>query len=175
MSWFPQVGQGSLTQFPLTKARSWRAIRNELEAGERIMLPDAAGGGVTWSLSYKDLSDDEAARLRDLFTAMQGSYGAFGFADPLANLLAWSEDLRRPDWQMGLLTAAGATADPTGTQRAWTLTNGSAGDQELSQTVGLPGEYVTCFSVWLRTDVPVQITVQRDAVQANATIGPLWR
>jgi hypothetical protein len=164
MKWFPQVGPGSITQFPFTRLRSWRAVRNELESGERIMLPDPAAGQIEWSLSYKDLNDAEESRLKDLFTSSRGSYEAFGFVDPLVNLLAWSEDLTRPDWQMGLLVATGQT-----------LTNGSPGDQQLIQTVSLPGEYVTCFSAWIRSDTPCDVILQRDGTQAPAAAGPTWK
>ena len=175
MNWFPQIGQGSLVQLPFARSRSWRAIRNVLESGEQIMLPDAAGGQIEWQLSYKDLSDNEAGRLSDFFSASQGSFGAFGFADPLVNLLAWSEDLTRPDWQPGLLSMAGGISDPNGTQQAWSVTNGSPGDQPLIQTVRLPGEYVTCFSAWLRADTLCSVTLQRDGAQANAQAGPVWK
>ena len=37
MSWFPQIGAGSMAQFPLQRSRKWRAIMNDLESGERIM------------------------------------------------------------------------------------------------------------------------------------------
>ncbi len=38
MNWFPQIGAGSVAQFPLTRSRQWRAIANILESGERILV-----------------------------------------------------------------------------------------------------------------------------------------
>ena len=175
MNWFPQTGAGSIAQFPLRRLRTWRGIANDLESGERIVLPDAGSGQIEWHLSYKDLSDAEAKKLTDLFAASFGRYGAFGFIDPLANLIAWSEDLSRPDWQAGLLAKTGGVNDPNGTQKAWSVSNSSPGDQQLTQTLAVPGDYVACFSAWVRSDAAGSVNLQRDNVQATVAIGPVWR
>jgi hypothetical protein len=175
MNWIPQIGAGSIAQFPLQLRRKWRAIVNELENGERIALADPAARRIEWRLSYRDLSEAEAAKLRALFAASKGSFGSFAFADPLANLLGWSEDLTRPDWQAGLLTATPGASDLLGTQKAWTLSNNSPGSQTLSQTMGIPGDYVGCFSAWIRADVPGAVTLERDTIQVTAAVGPAWK
>src|SRR5947209_5981276 len=132
MNWIPQIGAGSVAQFPLQRRRRWRTIVNELENGERIALPDVEAGRIEWRLSYRDLTDSETSRLRALFVGSRGTYGAFSFVDPLANLLGWSEDLSHPDWQSGLLTVASGAVDPVGTQTASTISNGTPGSQVLS-------------------------------------------
>src|ERR1700691_4958839 len=140
MSSVPQIGLGAVAQFPLTRSRKWRAIRNNFESSEQIILPDTAAGQVEWRLSYQDLTDAETGTLSSLFAASQGSFGSFTFIDPLANLLAWSEDLSQPDWQFGLLQKASGIGDPLGTLRAWSISNASAASQALQQTLGMPGE-----------------------------------
>jgi hypothetical protein len=175
MSSFPQIGAGAVAQFPLTRSRRWRAIRNDLESSEQIMLPDARAGQIEWRLSYRDLTDTEAGTLGNLFAASQGSFGAFTFIDPLANLLAWSEDLSQPGWQFGLLLKASGIGDPLGTQRAWSVSNSSAASQTLQQTVGVPGEYVACFSVYLRSSVAGTVALVRDGTQVNVAVGPAWQ
>ncbi|MES1257606.1 MAG: hypothetical protein ABUS51_04215 [Acidobacteriota bacterium] len=175
MKWFPQTGAGSLVQLPLHRRRKWRAIANDLENGERISLPDAAAGQIEWRLSYRDLSDAEVSKLNDLFAACRGRFGSFGFVDPIANLLTWSEDLSHADWQTGLLSKASGATDPMGTRRAWTVSNGSPGSQALSQTVSVPGDYVACFSLWVRSNTPGSVILQRDAVQSSAAVGPVWK
>src|SRR5580658_3468215 len=131
MSWYPQIGSGSVAQFPVSRSRRWRAIVNDLEDGEQIMLPDTAAGQIQWKLSYQDLTNAEVQNLSNLFAASQGEFAAFAFFDPLANLLGWSENFLQPGWQLGLLeTAAGAT-DPFGTQRASVVENPSPGAQTL--------------------------------------------
>jgi hypothetical protein len=174
VTFYPQIGTGVVIQFPFRRTRKWRSISNELESGEQIIVPDAAGGQIEWNLTYRDLSDSETRSLSDLFAASAGSFGSFVFVDPLANLLGWSEDLSRPDWQLGLLGQSGGIKDPLGTQRASSITNGSAGTQQLSQTLGISGDYVACLSTWVRSAEAGAITLQRDGSQKTAPIGPQW-
>jgi hypothetical protein len=175
MSLFPQIGAGSVAQFPLTRSRRWRAIANQLESTEQIMLPDTAAGEIGWRLSYQDLTDTEAGALSSLFASSQGSFGAFTFVDPMANLLGWSEDLSQPVWQAGLLQHASGVNDPLGTLRASSITNASPGAQTLTQTLALPGSYVACFSVYLRSDTAGSVTLQRDGTHVTAAVGPAWQ
>src|SRR5215831_7469615 len=100
MNWFPQIGAGSVAQFPLHRKRQWRAITNVLASGERISLPDPDGGSIQWLLTYQELTDAEVVTLNTLFTNSTGEASSFGFIDPFANLLGWSEDFTKPDWQM---------------------------------------------------------------------------
>ena len=174
MSWFPQIGLGSIAQFPVTRSRKWRAIVSEVESGEQIMLPDPSAGQIEWRLTFQDLSDTEAG-LSTLFTASQGSFGAFTFVDPLANLLGWSEDLTQPNWQPGLLHTNGSVGDPLGGNRASSISNASAGTQALQQTLEIPGDYVACFSAWIRSDAAGTVTLQRDNVQVTVATGPAWK
>jgi hypothetical protein len=174
MTWFPQIGNGSIAQYPLQRARKWRAISNTLENGQRIILPDTSAGQIDWHLSYQELTDAEVQNLTNLFAYSQGGFGAFAFIDPLANLLGWSEDLSRPDWQSGLLQKQGSVADPVGTLRAWTVSNRTTGTQTLTQTLGVSGDYSACFSFYVRSVTPGVVTMQRDARQVTPTIGPAW-
>ncbi len=175
MNWFPQIGSGSLAQFPLQRKRQWRAITNVMESGELISLPDANGGQIEWKLSYQELTDAEAANLTSLFAASGGEAGSFGFVDPFANLLGWSEDLSQPGWQLGTLTATGGLSDPVGTTRAWTLQNASGAEQMLSQSLGVPGEYTICFSAYVRSDSAGSVGMLRDATRVDVPVGAQWR
>lgn len=175
MSWFPQIGAGAIAQFPLTRSQMWRAITNDLESSETIMLPDATAGQVGWKLSFQDLTDEEASSLSALFTASQGSYGAFTFIDPLANLFGWSEDLTQPNWQVGLLQTTAGVADPLGTQRASSIANTSPGTQAVQQSLGIPGAYIACFSLWLRSAAAGTVMLRRDNTQVTVAVGPAWK
>jgi len=175
MSWFPQIGAGSVAQFPINRSRRWRAIANDLEGGERIMLPDLAAGQIEWKLSYQDLVDLEVQAINDLFILSQGEFGAFTFIDPLANLLAWSEDLSQPNWQGGLLQTTAGITNPLGTSNAWSVANPSAGVQSLQQTLSVPGSYVACFSAYLRSDVAGTVTLQFGGPPVTANVGPVWK
>jgi hypothetical protein len=175
MSFFPQIGAGAVAQFPVTRSRRWRAIVNRMESGEVILLPDAPAGQIQWKLSYRDLTDAEVLSLTALFGASQGEFGAFTFIDPLANLLGWSENLSQPAWQAGLLQTTAGVTDPLGTQRAWSVTNASAGSQSLGQSPGVSGDYVACFSAWLRSNVANAVTLQRDETARSVAVGPVWQ
>src|SRR5438270_13406707 len=92
VSWFPQTGAGSIAQYPIERARTWRLISNVLENGERISLPDDGAAEILWDLTCEDLTDTESGQLRALFRTMQGSAKSFLYVDPLVNLLGWIED-----------------------------------------------------------------------------------
>lgn len=175
MSFYPQVGSGSVAQFPVSRSRKWRAIVNQMEDGEVIMLPDATAGQIQWKLSYQALVAAEVQNLSNLFTASQGEFAAFTFIDPLANLLGWSESLSQSAWQLGLLQTVAGVTDPLGTQRASSLTNPSAGTQSLQQSLGISGDYVVCFSVYLRSSVPGTVTLHRDGTALTVTVGEGWQ
>jgi hypothetical protein len=175
MTWFPQIGAGSVAQFPLTRVRRWRNISNQLESGERIVLADRNANEIGWELNYQDLSDTEVVGFTDLFDASQGQAFTFFFADPLANLLGWSEDLTRPEWQTNLLQTSPGIADPVGSQRAWSIANGAAGALALQQTLGLSGDYMACFSVWVRSAGKTTVVLQRDSQQTVMPVGTAWK
>jgi hypothetical protein len=175
MSWFPQIGVGSIAQFPLRRTRRWRSVRNQMENGGRFLLPDRSAGQIDWQLSFQELTDAESDRLSDFFVAAQGQFGSFLFIDPMANLLGWSADLGQPDWQSGLLTVASGAADPLGGMQASSLTNRSAGTQTLQQTLAVPGDYVGCFSAWVRSNAAGVVTLARDGNAATSRVGPAWK
>ena len=175
MNWFPQLGSGAMAQYPLHRNRRWRAISNTLESGETITLGDAPGGSIEWRLRYQELTDAEVLALTSFFHASRGEAGSFGFVDPFANLLGWSEDLSRPDWQKGLLAASGGFSDPLGAQRAWSLQNGNGAEQSLSQSLAIPGEYTACFSAYVRSDSAGTVGIARDLKRVNVPAGPQWK
>lgn len=175
MNWFPQIGSGSVAQFPLQRTRLWRAITNVMEGGELISLPDVNGGQIEWKLSYHELTDAEVTNLTSLFATSGGEAGSFGFVDPFANLLGWSEDLSQTGWQLGELTATGGIGDPVGTARAWNVQNATGAEQMLSQSLGVPGEYTICFSAYVRSESAGSIGMLRDATRVNLAVGPQWK
>ena len=174
MNYFPQTGAGSIAQFPLQRTRQWRWIQNQLESGETILLPDAAASEISWKLTYTDLNATEASAFRALFDSCQGQFGAFLFVDPIANLLAWSEDYTQPAWQAGLLGITAAAADPLGTARAATVSNRAQAEQSLTQTLNIPGDYTACWSVWARSDSNASFALIRDGARINTALTPAW-
>jgi hypothetical protein len=175
MSFFPQIGAGTVVQFPVSRSRRWRAIVNQMEDAEVIMLPDTSAGQIEWKLSYRDLVPAEVQNIGNLFTASQGGFAPFTFVDPIANLLGWSESLTQSSWQLGLLQTTAGVADPLGTARASSVTNPNAGTQSLQQSLGVPGDYVACFSAWLRGSVPGTVILQRDGTALTVAVGTAWK
>lgn len=174
MSYFPQIGAGSIAQFPVDRTRQWRWISNQMESGEMIMLPDAPASKIAWKLKYTDVTATEVANFNTLFATVQGGYGSFLFVDPMANLLAWSEDFTRPDWQPGLLQTSAGANDPLGTTRASTLVNPGQAEQSLTQTLNFPGDYMACLSVWARSDSSTAFALTRDGLRSNFALTPAW-
>ncbi len=174
MTYFPQTGAGSIAQFPVQRTRQWRWISNQMESGEMIMLPDTPASRIAWNLKYTDITAGEAAKFNALFATAQGTYGSFLFVDPMANLLAWSEDFTRPDWQAGLLQTTAGANDPLGTKRACTVVNPGQAEQSLTQTLNIPGDYVACFSVWARSDSSTAFALIRDGLRSNLALTPAW-
>lgn len=175
MNWFPQTGAGSLAQYPMERARSWRRISNQLENGERISLPDYGAAEILWDLTWEDLTDAESGQIAALFQTMRGPAGSFLFIDPLVNLLGWSEDFSKSDWQTGQLSVAAGVTDPQGGSRASRVFNSAAASQSLTQTLPVRGEYVACFSVWARSNSVTVARMQRDGHQSSYAIGPVWK
>jgi hypothetical protein len=150
---YPQLANGAVSQYPLRKTRRQRTVVNRAADSRSIRLADPAAEVTEWLLQYADLSDDELAMLQQFFISAGGSLNGFTFLDPSANLLAWSEDLTNAVWQKGSFLSATAG---TG---LWHLSNAGGGPQDLSQTISAPGDYLYCFSVYVRSAAPVQVTM----------------
>jgi hypothetical protein len=139
-------------------------------------MADGGWASVGWALKFLDLTADEVGALQSLFQGAEGRLSSFTFVDPGANLLCWSEDLTQAAWQKGpnlvLSEVQGAFAGTVGTQ----IANGSATVQSIAQTIAAPGTLVYCFSVYLRSDapVPVSLMVNGEAV-VTASVSGVWQ
>ena len=121
------------------------------------------------------MTDGRGGKVQQLFSRRaQGQYGSFLFVDPMANLLAWSEDFTRPDWQPGLLQISTGAKDPLGTMRACAAVNPGQAEQSLTQTLNVPGDYVACLSVWARSDSSTSLALTRDGLRSNFALTPAW-
>lgn len=156
---YPQLGTGALSQFPIRKERRTRTVVNSAADGRAIKLADPAAVTTAWQLEYEDISDSEAGALEAFFSAVEGSLNGFTFLDPTGNLLASSGQLDDPVWACGpLLSLASGAPDPAGGALAWRLTNSGAGPQAITQTLASPGDYVYCFSAYVRAQENAGVT-----------------
>ncbi len=135
-----------------------------LPDGSTVKYADPGASSVEWQLQFQSLADSEVAVIQQFFAACEGQLNSFTFVDPVGNLLAWSEDLTQPAWQASsLLHIMGGISDPDGGTSATQVTNPSAADLTILQTVNAPGWYSYCFSVYLQSQTGVSVTLQLQA------------
>jgi hypothetical protein len=155
---FPQLGTGALGQFPIRKTRRTRTVTNRAADGSTIKLADPAGVITEWSLTYTNLSDQEAIALQAFFEAAEGTLNGFTFLDPGGNLLAWSDQLDNAVWQRDpFLQLTAGIADPGGGASASQVTNCGAASQTIAQTIAAPGGYRYCLAAYVRADAATSV------------------
>lgn len=175
MAVFPQLTSNGLSQFPIVKRRCTRTVVNTAADGTSVKLADGPGASLEWELAYGGLSDGELAALQQFFTAMEGTLNGFTFADPSANLLAWTEQLNNAVWQAGpLLQVSGGVADPNSGTGAWLATNSGEAPQSLTQTLNLSGSYTYCFSIYVKANQPTTVTMLIGSGRADRQAGTGW-
>jgi hypothetical protein len=176
---FPQLGDGSLAQYPIGKMRAMRTVKNALADGSMILFPDPKGGRMLWQLNFTDLSNDDLLVLQNHVATCKGALGSFVFLDPTENLLTSSDNLGGVAWQrpVSVLVTPGAL-DPMGGTKAFAVTNQGTAAQEIFQTLNIPASYFYCFSIYARTVEKSSLTlVRRGAVleeSVSLATGPIW-
>jgi len=166
---FPQLSTSASVQYPIAKRVSRRAVQSVMEDGTTISLADASASYERWKLAFRDLSDREASSLSSFFSAAGGSLSPFLFLDPTTNLLSWSSDLTQSAWQQGTLAIESQFSDPLGGSSAFRITNVAGNALAISQSTQIAGLLQTCFSVHLRADAPVNVTMSRSAGTASCS------
>lgn len=134
-------------------------------------MSDPGWQKVQWQLRYSGLTDGERSSIENLFEASEGQLSTFTFLDPTANLLTWSEDWTQAAWTPDpLLQVTNGIADPFGNTNALQLTNTGQGTQQIVQNIAGPSAFLYCFSVYVRSTVPIAIQlVQTAAGQTSLT------
>jgi hypothetical protein len=155
-------------------------VVNEAADGSRVKLNDACAGELEWALELKGLADSEWDAIEDLFEAVEGRLGKFTFLDPFGNLLRWSEDLNAAAWQKTAgVSIVNGSEDPLGGFGACLVTNGGAGQGRISQSLGAPGWYGYCLSVYARSAaagaVALFVSTASAAAGGEFAIGPAWQ
>lgn len=169
---FPQLASGAGAQYPLTRSRSRRTVRNVLPDGSDVKFTDEGAGAARWDVNLRELSDAEVQAVVNLFTACEGRLRTFTFVDPGANLLAASSDVTNAVWHKDpLLQVTAGIADPTGGTRAFGLVNAGQAPQSLRQTLAAPGSFQYCFSLYARSAGAAAIRLIRSSATANQATG----
>lgn len=172
---YPQLGNGSLAQYPIRKLQVQRTVVNTAPDGSALRLADPNGAMTRWVLSYGGLTDSERTAIESFFEAAEGSLNGFTFVDPTANLLAWSDQLTNAVWQADpFMRLTGGVQDPAGGTQAWTLSNSGAAAQSVCQTLQAPAGYLYCLSAYLRADPGATVTLMAGNQQAQRPVTPAW-
>jgi hypothetical protein len=153
-----------LSQFPIRKQKRVRTVANRLADGRAIKLCDAAAAVTEWNLAYRDLTDQDAAALQQIFLAAEGTLNGFTFLDPAANLLAWSDKLDHPVWTRGpMLSVSGRH-----------LVNGGGAPQSITQTLAAPPGYLYCLSAAVRAAQPCTVSLLVGAHRLTRPVTTAW-
>jgi len=173
---YPQLGGGALVQYPIVKRRVTRTVTNRVADGQTVKLADPGAGITEWRLQYSGLLDSEAAALREFFEQSEGSLQDFTFLDPMSNLLAWSETPGEAVWARGpVLSIESGVDDPMGGTRAARLSNTGGGAQSISQMLAAPGDYLYCWSAYVRSAQPLPVTMLLGNARADRAASSGWK
>lgn len=179
MYYYPQLTTGAVVQFPAARVVNMRTVVNQLLSGYTIRMEDSGAQQVQWRLQYAGLSDSERTAIESLFGSVEGQLNTFTFLDPTANLLMWSEDWTQAVWTADpLLQVTGGVQDPTSGSDGMQLTNTASTPQQVIQTIGGPSNLVYCYSLYVRSNVPVTVSLVVQATGQTAltavTAGAAW-
>jgi len=160
MLYFPQLASGTVGQYPVSKNLIQRTITNTVPDGSVVRYADPGAPFVQWTLQFQGLADSEIATLQQFFATCEGQLNAFTFTDPLGNLLLWSEDFTQPAWEKStLLQLTTGLSDPNGGTSATHVTNPTGADLTLQQSVSAPGWYCYALSVYIQSQIPVNVSL----------------
>ena len=176
MRTFPQLPSGAIAQLPMERFERYRTLKNVLSDGSDVRMSDVGAASVGWNLQYLDLTAAEAQALQSLFLSSKGRLHTFTFVDPTANLLCWSDELTQPLWNKDSQLALTQTSAPFGAMAATQIANGAAAAQSIWQTTSAPAGLQYCFSAYLRSDAPVQVTFEiSGAAVLAAMLTTMWQ
>ncbi len=180
MRYFPQLATGAVAQYPLKRRRRGRTAISLTQEGAEIKLGDPDEQHLEWELHLNGMSDAEWRAVEELFHACEGSLGSFCFLDPTGNLLAWSGDLTKAEWQKDpLLSVTPGVGDPFGGRGAARLVNLGQTEQMISQALDVPADYYYCWSLYARSATPIGLRLKQwsasQVQQAEFQVTSSWR
>lgn len=177
--YFPQISAGAGAQYPISKSRLIRSLKNVLPDGTMLVAADPGSGRLYWQLSYVDLGADEINALQAHFKACLGRVRAFSFIDPTDNMLVASADFTASAWNVPTsISLNPGVADPAGGLSAFTIINHSGASAEVIQTLNVPAHYQYCFSIYAQSTQAGQLTLSRRGLTeeqaSGCNIGSAW-
>ncbi len=143
--YFPVLRSGVAVQYPVSRMEEfWLA---EVETPGGAVWRSATGRRPVrrWLLELEEISDEEATALEALYEACRGGWETFSFADPLGNLLSWSEDVSRPVWEKSPGVAVSRAGGEAGAAE-FLVVNSSGAAGRIWQALDLAPGAAICFS-----------------------------
>lgn len=148
--YFPVLLSRAQVHYPVQKSVVFRIAETESPGGNVWRgLPD--GPALRrWVLRFEDLTDGEAEALASFYESCEGGWRSFSFADPMTNLLRWSEDLGNNVWGKSAgLTITGFPGSG-GEPAEFQLVNPNATAGQVWQDLDLAPGVAVCFSCEVR-------------------------
>jgi hypothetical protein len=173
---FPLVASTVNAQLPVV--RTWKPAQLSLltPGGNWHVRTLPTGEFYEWQLRFTGLTQDEAMRLRAFHQQMEGSFHCFRFADPNANLLAWSEDLTQAPWSCSAGLSLALSPSPVkGIAQAVTITNSATSEALVSQTVGCDPTIPYSVAMTVRSALGSPLGLLIGAQRGNFLLTPSWQ
>lgn len=146
---FPVLGSGAAVQYPFRRATYHDLVETTSPGGSVSRARGESEATRRWRLRFEDLTDAEAQAILALHEACGGGWRRFTFLDPLANLLAWSEDLNAAVWEKAGGVSVTSAMQGDGLM-AFTVTNASQAQGGVRQRIELPAGSACTLSCELR-------------------------
>ncbi len=169
--YFPVMLSRVQAQYPAVK--TLESVHAEAESPGGYLWRGAPDQPVIrrWMLRFEDLTDAEAGALRELYETCGGAWRTFCFADPMSNLLRWSEDAGNAAWGKSAGLVLTKSAGGNGLPAEFEIVNSNAAPGQVWQEVDLAPGAVVCFSCELRGGAA---TLRAGGAALRATAGTDW-
>lgn len=176
MRHFPQLESGCAGQYPVEKRMAPRVAWSETPSGLRRRAFDVAGSRVAWRMELHGLSMSEAMAIESLFEECEGRRRSFTFVDPMANLLAASDDGTSTYWEKSPgAVVTGGVAGVGGASGGFRITNLGAGWSGAWQAAAIPESMTYCVSAWLRSAGGGRARLRVGQTERVVDVGSDWR
>jgi len=148
--YFPVLQSKAVAMFPATRLMESTHVEEITPGGYLWRGVPAIPARRKWLLRFDGLTDSEADALQSFYESCMGGWKTFRFADPMANLLPWSEDLTHPTWAKDNWMAVALVGGGSGQPREFQIVNTGAAPGQLWKELDLPSGADLCFSCEVR-------------------------
>jgi hypothetical protein len=144
--YFPVLLSQVQAHLPVVKVTSFSPVEVESPGGRLWRTASDRPAVRKWALRYEDLTDDEAGALEAFYDACAGGWRTFTFADPMSNLLRWSEDIGNEIWgkSAGLRITVSSSVGEGPAE--FLIVNSSASAGKVWQELDIAPGSALCFS-----------------------------